>query len=100
MSGVCYRGGGVVRVASARPWWTVAPLGLLFLFVLSVGSVSAGDPVPGIDISLEEIPGGRVRSTTADKSGYFLFDRVAPGRYLLRLGSTSLAKGENHNSRR
>ena len=98
-----------MRVTPRRPWWKAGAVGLLLLFLVSAGSVSAGDPVPGIDISLEQIPPGRVRTTTTDARGDFLFDRVPPGRYVLRAASpghksveplASAATEENHNVKR
>lgn len=35
--------------------------------------VPFGDPVPGIDISIEQIPGGIVRHSTTDINGYYSF---------------------------
>ncbi|MBI2832567.1 MAG: carboxypeptidase regulatory-like domain-containing protein [Chloroflexi bacterium] len=42
-----------------------------------------GDPVPGVDISLEQIPGGIVQATTSDGGGQFTFNNVAAGAYVI-----------------
>ena len=43
-----------------------------------------GVPFPGVDISLEEFPGGMVKGfTTTDDSGYYEFDNVEEGQYQL-----------------
>lgn len=44
---------------------------------------TAGDPVPGIDISIEQIPGGIKAHTTSDQSGNYSFANVDPGTYRL-----------------
>ncbi|MBI5599374.1 MAG: carboxypeptidase regulatory-like domain-containing protein [Deltaproteobacteria bacterium] len=67
------------------------------LFLISSGLSLAGDPVPGIDISLDEIPGGIVKTAKTDKSGGFTFDKLKPGKYVVKLVPT---KVENHNSSR
>ncbi len=76
-----------------------APLLIVLLLATSIVPVCAGDPVPGIDISLEQIPGA-IKHATTDATGGFVFESVAPGAYLLRLGPISAAKVENHNSSR
>lgn len=40
-----------------------------------------GDPIPGIDVSLEQTPGGIVAQTATDEDGIYLFDNVPPGEY-------------------
>ena len=43
---------------------------------------AAGDPVPGIDISLEQIPGGIIgNQVETDSLGNFLLDSLQPGTY-------------------
>lgn len=81
------------------PWFVVAAIAALF-FVFLVNNTLAGDPVPGIDISLDEIPGGKIRTIKTDANGNYVFDRLTPGVYVLRLGPLNPAKVENHNSSR
>lgn len=38
-----------------------------------------GDPVPGIDVSVEQIPGGIVRHTTTDNGGFYSFSDLPLG---------------------
>lgn len=71
----------------------------VILLVTSAPAI-AGDPVPGIDISLEQIPGGKTITIKTFGAGNFVFDRLPPGTYMLRLGPLSPAKVENHNSSR
>lgn len=44
---------------------------------------TAGDPIPGIDISLEQVPGGIKAHTTSDQTGNYSFANVEPGTYRL-----------------
>lgn len=59
-----------------------------------------GDPATGLDITISQIPGGQIKTTKTDSTGYFVFDRLAPGTYVLRPGplNPGLAKAENYNS--
>ncbi|MEK7377829.1 MAG: carboxypeptidase-like regulatory domain-containing protein [Candidatus Binatota bacterium] len=73
----------------------VAAVAALILFSLSVVEyVAAGDPVPGIDISLEEIPAGQVRKATTGNDGSFVFGKLPPGKYRVRMGSQRSATTE------
>lgn len=45
---------------------------------------AAGDPVPGLDVSLEQKPGGNVFCAKVDSTGSFSFENLPPGRYILR----------------
>jgi hypothetical protein len=47
---------------------------------------AASAQVSGVDVSLEQVPGGKVRTTTTDEKGSFIFSGVAPSRYKLRVG--------------
>lgn len=43
-------------------------------------AIMAGDPVPGINISLEQIPGGIIKaSTETDVNGYYTVDKIPDG---------------------
>ncbi len=59
--------------------------------------IFAGDPVPGLDVSIEQIPGGIVRVVKSDKLGRFSFEKLKPGKYVVKLVPK---KVENHNSSR
>lgn len=60
--------------------------------------VLAGGPVPGLDITIESNPGGTAKTTQTDANGNYVFDKLAPGAYLLRIGSLGPQKAENYNS--
>lgn len=80
------------------PWFVVAAIAALF-FVFPVRNTSAGDPVPGIDISLEEIPNGIVTKGVTGADGVARFPGLAPGTYRVVLDNVATA-AENHNSSR
>ncbi len=72
----------------------VAPLFVIVALLLFAAPAPAGDPVPGIEISLEEIPSGKTTSTTPDANGNFAFDKLQVGSYVLRHRvSRQLGKG-------
>jgi len=62
----------------------------------------AGDPVPGVDVSLEQIPGGKIIHSFTDAHGKFGFTGLKAGSYTIRLGSSTLpsARTKNYNSSR
>jgi hypothetical protein len=41
----------------------------------------AGDPVPGVDVLLEQIPGGSIHAATTDANGNIIFEGLPPGQY-------------------
>lgn len=43
------------------------------------GGRRAGDPIPGIDVSLEQIPGGIIAFTETETDGKYAFDNVPTG---------------------
>lgn len=60
-------------------------------------SLVMGDPVPGIDVSLEQIPGGKIVNTKTDEFGNYEFKNVAEGNYIIHIGkfpTVSNTKGE------
>ncbi len=63
-----------------------------------------GDPVPGIDVSLEQIPQGRIVATTqTDTLGRYQFQPTRPGAYCVRTAPVSIStaqRGKNWNSSR
>jgi hypothetical protein len=50
------------------------------------GAQTAGAQLSGVDVSLEEVAGGKVLTTRTDERGSFTFSDVAPGSYKLRIG--------------
>jgi hypothetical protein len=60
-----------------------------------------GSAFEGLDLELVDTKGNVVASARSDFDGFFLFDRVPPGRYLLRLSDTSrvAARAENASLR-
>lgn len=101
-----------MRAESACGLRPAAPLVLRMLLLLTpVAAVYAGDPVPGIDVSLEQVPGGVVRTAKTDAQGNYAFAQLPAGAYKVCIGSinppTTAGKGgpptvlvENHNSSR
>jgi hypothetical protein len=50
------------------------------------GAQAASAQVPGVEVSLEQVSGGKVLTTRTDEKGSFTFSGVAPGSYKLRVG--------------
>lgn len=66
------------------------PLGVAFaLLLVAVPALAAeGDPVPGADVSIEQVPGGiRVAQTQTDETGTAVFTGLKPGSYVARCKS-------------
>ena len=64
-----------------------------FVAALSLGlavPAFAGDPVPGVDISLSQSPGGRIASAATDATGTVSFLNVPEGRYQVLVGNCKL----------
>lgn len=60
---------------------------VLALALLCWGSVAlAGEPGPGVDVSLNKNPGGSVAKGQSDANGNYLFSNLAPGKYELCIG--------------
>lgn len=61
------------------------------LFILVLGALAGaalaatGDPVPGVDVSLEQKPGGNRVATKTAADGTFSFKDLPPGKYVLRI---------------
>lgn len=47
------------------------------------GSRRPGEPVIGVDVSIDQVPGGMQAMRTTDTSGYYEFNNVADGTYVL-----------------
>jgi hypothetical protein len=43
--------------------------------------LTPGDPVPGLDVNLEQHPGGVIAHTTTNSAGYYHFGSVPPGNF-------------------
>jgi photosystem II stability/assembly factor-like uncharacterized protein len=58
----------------------------------------AGDPIPGIDISLEQIPGGIIANTQTNDEGEYKFDNVpvSSNKYTVYVGIPGLPMAESY----
>lgn len=43
----------------------------------------AGDPIPGIDVALEQVPGGIIATDKTDENGEYSFNNVPEGQYTI-----------------
>ena len=69
------------------------PLAALALsLALAAAPAFAGDPVPGVDVSLGQVPGGIVASAKTDAGGKVSFFNLPAGRYGVEVDNSSLAK--------
>ncbi len=68
----------------------------ILVAALSLGLAApafAKDPVPGVDVSLGQVPGGRIAATAAtDAAGTVSFFNVPEGRYQVFVGNCKLTK--------
>ena len=47
--------------------------------------ITLGDPIPGVDVSIEQSPSGKIIATTqTDDKGIATFLNIVPGKYLVR----------------
>lgn len=51
--------------------------------LIQLGTGKVGDPVPGLDISIEQVPGGIKASTRSDQNGNYSFTNINQGTYRL-----------------
>ncbi len=79
-------------------WVFVVATAAIF-FGFAIKSAQAGDPIPGVDVSLEQVPGSVKGKAKTGKDGRFNFDKLKPGKYVLRIVPPSF-KAENFNSSR
>jgi hypothetical protein len=70
-SGLGFLGGQVTQSAGYVPRWAGNNPGVLI----------PGDPVPGLDVNLEQHPGGVIAHTTTDMGGNYHFSNVPAGMY-------------------
>ena len=79
-------------------WVFIAATAAIF-FGFAVTSAQAGDPIPGVDVSIEQVPGGVIVHAKTGKDGKFNFDKLKPGKYVLRIVPPTI-RAEDHNSSR
>lgn len=53
--------------------------------LLAAASATAGDPIPGLDVSLQNSSGVVIARVTTDDDGKFTIDNVPPDTYVLRI---------------
>jgi SdrD B-like protein len=68
---------------------------IVILFIITIASLSftkisfkntLGDPIPGVDVSLEQIPGSVKGRTQTDSKGNYSFKNISSGVYKLHFG--------------
>ncbi|RMG82660.1 MAG: T9SS C-terminal target domain-containing protein [Bacteroidetes bacterium] len=57
----------------------------------------AGDPIPGVDVILEQVPGGIVASDKTNNNGSYQFLNVPNGNYKINVDIPGLPQVEIHN---
>jgi len=89
-----------MKSSERRFTWFVVAATVAVFFGLAVRNASAGDPVPGLDVSLEQIPGpnGIVIKGVTGADGVARFPGLTPGTY--RVVLDNVATVMNHNSSR
>jgi PKD repeat protein len=72
--------------------------GAIFADGLNKNFGRAGDPIPGIDISLEQIPGGIIANTQTNEEGEFKFDNVpvSSNKYTVYVAIPGLPMAESY----
>lgn len=78
--------------------WLVVVATVAVFSGLTIRNASAGDPVPGIDISLDEIPGGTTTKGVTDADGVARFPGLAPGTYRVVLNNIAKATSPGHKT--
>ena len=87
-----------MKSSKCRFIWFVVAATVTVFFGLAVRNASAGDPVPGIDISLEEIPGGIVTKGVTGADGVARFPGLAPGTYRVVLDNVTKVATVGHKT--
>lgn len=90
---------------------TVTALVLAFAIAATLGAANPfasakavllpveGDPIPGVDVSIEQSPSGKVIARTqTDPKGTAVFTGIAPGKYVMRTVLPSGKSSNNYNS--
>ena len=75
--------------------WRFAAI-VVFSFT-TIATLRAGDPVPGLDVSLEQIPGGIIKHGATDMTGTCTFTGLPAGKFKVTYKKV-LKSVENHNS--
>lgn len=58
-----------------------------------------GDPVPGVDVSVERSPSGLIVATAqTDSNGIAKFTNIAPGKYVVKTSLSDEKANNNYNS--
>ncbi len=71
--------------------WIFVAVTTAIFFSFFVKIAQAGDPIPGVDVSLEQVPGSvLIARTTTDEDGRFSFDELTLGKYLLRISPSPI----------
>ena len=79
---------------------TVLLAALSFIYVGASPPPLPGDPVPGVDVSIEQSPSGViVSSTQTNSSGFFEFKNLPPGKYKLKYGALPGQTASNTSAR-
>lgn len=73
--------------------------GIISGFVVQAGDFKAeGDPIPGIDVSLEQKPGGIIKGQTqTDSLGYYRFTGVETGNYTIYVDIPGLGMDSSYS---
>ncbi|MBI5559705.1 MAG: carboxypeptidase regulatory-like domain-containing protein [Deltaproteobacteria bacterium] len=87
-----------MKSSKCRFTWFIVAATVAVFFGLAVRNASAGDPVPGIDISLEEIPGGIVTKGVTGADGVARFPGLATGTYRVVLDNVTKVATVGHKT--
>lgn len=74
---------------------TTVTAGLIIGLTIALSGTAAlalGEPIPGIDIVVKKDPSGLLCAVQGDGGGGFVLKDLAPGRYVLLLGGSSLRR--------
>jgi len=68
-------------------------------FTKSKSVFNLGDPIPGVDVSLEQIPGGVKGVTQTNASGNYNFKNLASGVYKIYFGSKKATMNKRYKAK-